>query len=100
MAGLTVCLAPGFDETITRTSRPVRTSVRTTETTRGVSWGPAGAAGAALSAIRPHEIMLARTAIRTIVSEQKRMLLFYPIITGFLQSATWCLLGSQRTAML
>ena len=86
------------DTTMRRTRRPVRASARTTETTCGTSAGALEVSVAVFSPHRHAAPSAPRTAVLRIFSEQKRILLFYPIITGFLQSASTCLPESLQDA--
>src|ERR1700680_799641 len=86
-------LVTGLGETtMLRTSRPVRASVRPSD----IKWGASAAAvggkvgdvpGDVLSALRLAIVMAIETAAPAANGEQKRICLFYPIITGNLPSA-------------
>src|SRR5580700_10177261 len=90
----------GFALTTTlRTSRPVRASARTTDTARGAGVASNTTSDAAAPAARG-ATSAAATAVPRISSEQKRMFLFYPIITGILQSASAALLEPVERPML
>src|SRR5580704_11931745 len=85
--------------TTLRTRRPVRASDRTTDTARGVGVASNTASDAA-APFAKGATSAAATAVPRISSEQKRMFLFYPIITGFLQSASDAPLGPVERPML
>jgi hypothetical protein len=77
--------------TTLRTRRPVRTSTRTTETALGRVAVAVSKLGGVFSACRPvTAISDPKTIVLRTTSEQKRILLFYPIIPGILLSANLC----------
>jgi hypothetical protein len=78
----------------------VRASTRTTETTLGkaavasIAGEPSAVglsdAGGVFSAHNPARVIDPKTVVLRITSEQKRILLFYPIIPGILLFANLC----------
>jgi len=76
--------------TTLRTKQPVRTATRTTETALGKATVASSEGGGVLSARRPVMVIDPKTIIPRTTSEQKRILLFYPIIPGILLSANLC----------
>jgi hypothetical protein len=91
--------AGGFIEMLL-TRRPVRASTRTTETARGKAAVASSDGGGKFSARRPvtgidtkisdTRISNPKNIVLRTTSEQKRILLFYPIIPGILPSANLC----------
>src|SRR5579864_5361745 len=79
-----------------RTRRPVRGSPCTMETTRGKAAVASSEVGSVFSACRPVRVIDPKTIIPRITSEQKRILLFYPIIPGILLPANLCFLRNTQ----
>src|SRR5260221_2906340 len=80
-------LGTGFEATtILRTRRPVRASAWTTETNRGTTATLRDSSGR-ISARRLIAARPIATTVHFLKSKQKCILLFYPIIPGFLHSA-------------
>src|SRR5579864_4539404 len=89
-------LPAGAFTTTLRTRRPLRGSTRTTETRRGKAAVATSELGGVSSARRPGMVIDPKTIIPRTTSEQKRILLFYPIIPGILLSANLCFLRNTQ----